>query len=365
MAQNAQNADQLATLAEHERIVRATQIPAFNGDRTKPFNAKNYISFFENAASIAKWDTDEKKLMQFRAVLQGEALAWWKSLELFSEIDTKNWEVVKERFLLNYDKKGTAKTICTNFKDLHQKPRECVNDFFARLASVFEKMREIFPDVYKTVREPAGDNETAYGRACKDEGRADTMKFFMEQLLLAGMHEKLRVKVQESGVTGLLLVLDKAAELERLEEDNKPSSQIPKIAAVSDSNDGATDPIGPLQDLQEDEIEAVNAIRANKGRAPFLQGHSGSGQKKQIQCRYCKKWGHFQKDCRSRLRNNAPMVGEDGKPYQPRQPFAGQKKTNNFAVKAIQEDEEDEPAVVGYVNSVRTISPNSQDSLNW
>ncbi len=58
------------------------------------------------------------------------------------------------------------------------------------------------------------------------------------------------------------------------------------------------------------------------------------------------------------------MVGEDGKPYQPRQPFAGQKKTNNFAVKAIQE-EEDEPDIVGYVNSVRMTSPNSQDSLNW
>ena len=155
------------------------------------------------------------------------------------------------------------------------------------------------------------------------------------------------------------------AKFERLEEDNKPSSTFTQkiVASVEEKQDGPSEPIGPSEDLYEDELEAINAIRQAKGRAPWSGTKPGTSQKK-VQCRYCKKWGHFQKDCKSRLRDNAPMVGEDGKPYQPRQPFGGQRKPTNFAVKAIVDD--NEPDIVGYVSSIRTpVEPSQQPPLNW
>jgi hypothetical protein len=94
----------------------------------------------------------------------------------------------------------------------------------------------------------------------------------MEQLLLAGMHEKLLTKIQEIVTTVLLAVLDKAAELEKLEHDNK--NNVNFIAAVSaipefyEPELGAT-ATGPVEELAEDEITAIKAIRKNHGRPPF------------------------------------------------------------------------------------------------
>jgi hypothetical protein len=66
------------------------------------------------------------------------------------------------------------------------------------------------------------------------------------------------------------------------------------------------------------------------------------------------------------------MVGEDGKPYQPRgQPSTNSNpKPSNYAVRAIQknpeEDNDDEPDVVGYVNHIKSYNaPPSISSLNW
>ena len=52
--------------------------------------------------------------------MRDEALAWWNGLQDFEDVrDLKSWAIIKEEFLAAYDKKGTAKTIRSNFKDLY------------------------------------------------------------------------------------------------------------------------------------------------------------------------------------------------------------------------------------------------------
>jgi hypothetical protein len=375
MALNAQqqaHAAQLAALGEHDRIVRATQVPIFRGDLTKDHKAEDWLAFFENAADIAKWnDSDEKIIAQFRALMRDSALQWYNSLSVLPGVDVKVWANVKARFLLHYATKATPKSFCTNFKDLVQKPQERVYDFYARLAAVFIKMKTLVPDSFNTVRIAHDDDIAEAVLASKKEGLADAINFFMEQLLLAGLHERFRTKIQELGTVGLLAVLDKAAELEKLELDNKNTvHSVAAISAISEPFDQELETAtGPVEDLAEDEIAAINAIRKNQGRPPFRGKPSGSsGNKSNIQCRYCKKFNHFQRDCKSRQRDGAPMVGADGKPYQPRNPAGGPPKPKPpaFAVKALGNSEEDnEPDVVGYVGSVYAAAPAQPARLNW
>jgi hypothetical protein len=140
---NNANAAQLATLAEHERIVRSTRVPPFHGDATKDLKALDWILWFENAATIGKWDSDERRIAEFLALLRDNARRWYTHMVRLPGLDTKKWSVVKERFLKNYDVKGTAKTICYNFQNLTQKPRERIPDFYTRVSDVFTKMEAL------------------------------------------------------------------------------------------------------------------------------------------------------------------------------------------------------------------------------
>jgi hypothetical protein len=368
--QQAAHQAQLAALGEHDRIVRATQVPVFRGDSSKDQRAEDWLAFFENAASIGKWnENDERLIAQFQALMRDSALQWYQSLPMIPDVNVKVWKDIKERFLLHYATKATAKTFCTNFKDLVQKPREKVYDFFARISAVFIKMKTLTPDSFNTVREEVDDDFAAAALRCKKEGLADANNFFMEQLLLAGLHERLRIRIQEIGTTGLRAVLDKAAELEKLELENKTALHaVAAVSATPEIHEPEAGASGPSEDLAEDEIAAINAIRKNQGRPPFRGKPSGSsGNKSNVQCRYCKKFNHFQRDCKSRQRDGAPMVGADGKPYQPRNQNGGPQRTSGFpAVKAVAQNVDDnEPDVVGYVGSVHMTAPAQPAHLNW
>ena len=358
---NAGNADQLATLAEHDRIVRSTRVPAFTGNASKDMKALDWMGWFENAIKIGRWNTDERKIAEFNALLRDDARRWYTHMTKLPGLDIERWSTIRNRFLENYDQKNTAKTICYNFQNLIQKPRERVTDFYTRVSEVFTKLEPLYPESFDTVKLEEAEEETMeLAKLAKKEGLKDMSEFFLTQLFLAGMHEKLRTKIQESGLTGLLAIHDKANELEKLEVDHKDN--VPKICAIREEAPQAN-PTSPSEDLDEDEIAAINAVRKIKGKGAYSGAQGGA--KKKLQCRYCRKFGHMQKVCHSRIRDNAPMVGEDGKPYQPRgQPGGGPKP--HFAVKGIQNDDDDEePDVVGYVNNIRHQGPAPLRSLNW
>ena len=357
---------QLAALAEHDRIVRSTQCPVFRGDRTKDLKAREWMDGFEVAAKIGKWTTDDRKINEFFTLLKDQARSWYFNLDTLPGLDLTKWSVVKERFLKQYDTKGTAKTICHNFKDLQQRPRENVKDFYVRVAEVFKKIGAIFPDRFKTVRVAHDEDMNDVVLEVKNEGVMDMIQFIMEQMFLAGMHEKLRIKLQESGASGLLEVLDKADELERFEHENRPGTSLhmAPVAVEDEPND-----VSPSEDLEEDDIAAINAYRQSAGKAPFRKP-SNTSSSKTVQCRYCKKHGHFQRDCKRRKNDKAPMVDAQGKAYQPRQPTGDAKKPPNFAVRAVDrsekpDDDDDEPDIVGYVNRVQETPAYQPAILNW
>ena len=102
------HAAQLASLAEHDLVTLATQLPIFIGYNI--VTARDWLVLFENAARIAAWNND-RKCAEFQALLRDGAAKWWRAQTKTLGLDEKNWKDIEATFLVSYDVKGTAKTM--------------------------------------------------------------------------------------------------------------------------------------------------------------------------------------------------------------------------------------------------------------
>lgn len=322
--QDVQNA-----LLRHDLVRRSTDLPTYWGNPAKDMiSARHLIKRFENAADIAKWDTPAKKCTEFYMILRDDAITWWETLEDFG-IDDKDWDTVKAQFLKKFEPKSTAKTSCANLAELSQRQGETVNQFFFRLFRIYKRMCDSKPDNMNTVRftpanaaAPTADEL----KKIKEEGVNDMEMFLKHQLFLAGMREPMRTELMKAGKPTLAESVDHAVELENIYK--KDGKTIFAISEEKDADDVTAD-VEPT-DLDDEELEMINAIRKRFGKKPFARrdngrhnntrrNYNGNGGNNSnnggIKCRYCQKIGHMQKVCKSRMRDGAPMVDASGKPF--------------------------------------------------
>ena len=322
--QDVQNA-----LLSHDRVRRSTDLPTYFGNPAKDLiSARHLITRFENAATIAKWDTDEKKCTEFYMILRDDAITWWETMEDYA-IDTKNWDAVKAQFIKKFEPKATAKTSCANLVELSQRQGETTNQFYFRLFRIYKRMCESKPENMATVRlvpANAAAITAAELQKGKEEGIADMEMFLKHQLFLAGLREPMRTELMKAGKATLAEAVDHAVELENIyKKDNRT------ISAIAEEVEDVVNVDNDQAELDDDELEMINAIRRRFGKKPFQRrnnssnnhnngrrnnhNNSGSRNNGSIKCRYCQKMGHMQKECRSRQRDGAPMVDASGKPF--------------------------------------------------
>jgi len=344
-----QQAAMAAALNDHDRLRRSTEMPLFFGRKDRDsISARLLIDRITTAAQIANWN-EARQLQEFYMILRDRALLWWNSLD-DTDVDKANWNAVKADFLASYEAKYTAKTTCTNFHELVQRSGEGCHDYYLRVHEAFTKMCESKPAAIAAVRAAAG----AAADAVKAEGIRDIERFFKHQLFLAGLKDDLRVKVMEAGKDTLHESMRLATELEIIHQEKMKRGQVNSVTVVSAAaaaDEGSTQ-IENFDDLEEDEIAAVNAIRMRNGRAPFKNFRSKfNGARPKVVCRHCKKPGHMQKDCFARKKANAPMVDANGKPYE--------KKVNAVDARGDTTSSDDRTHNVGAIVSA------SLNSLNW
>ena len=312
-----------AALANHDRVKRSTEIPLFFGKADKDTMKPQFlIDRIEHAGQIATWN-NARKAEEFYMILRDRALIWYDSLEMIPGVDRGDWDTLKTQFLAAYAPRNTAKTNCSNFADMIQKNNENVQDYYLRIMEIFRNMCQAKPAALLAVR--AAD---AVPRATvKLEGIQDMEKIFLHQLFLAGLKEEIRGKVMEGNREQLHECVNLAREIEVIQSDRKTQKGV-TVASVEKFDEPAVRHEQP-EGLEDDEIEAINAIRFKKGKRPFMKKNNGNfgnyqgngnsdWNKKGLICFYCKKPNHVQKFCKTRIRNKAPMVNSKGEPYTPR-----------------------------------------------
>jgi hypothetical protein len=273
----------------------------------------------EHAANIAQWN-DARKCNELFMILRKEAQQWWDSLRHVNGLDPNNdWVQVKERFLRTYAPRYTPRTNCINLMKLAQAPHEKVQTFFLRLDETFKRMFETRPAELLNVREPAlaANQDDARDARIKLEGLRDQDKFFLSQMFLAGLRDDIRAKVMEEAPADLIDIVDLAIEKETIylnEKNEKNKTPSPALFAIDEKEENKEGE--EKNELTKEEIEMINAIRKKKN---FKRNGNGNPASPIPTCRYCKRTGHWQKLCRTRLRDKAPCVDEHGKPY-PNQP---------------------------------------------
>jgi len=333
-----------AALLAHDRVRRSTDLPLFYGRKDKDtITARLLVDRIATAAGIANWD-GPRRCQEFYMILRDRAVLWWNSLA-DTDVDRNNWDQLKANFLACYEPKFTAKTTCTNFSELVQRSGEANLDYYLRVCDAFAKMCDARPEALLAVRAAAD----AAAADVKLEGIKDAEKFFKHQLYLAGLRDDLRVRVMEAGKDTLQESMTLANELEVIHQD-KRRGQVHAI--IQEEDEGAT---VNEDDFNEEEIAAINAIRQRYGKPAFRpgfkrnQGNVNSNNKKTVVCRWCKKTGHMQKECRSRIKANGKMVDANGKPYE---------KKINAVNDEVQVEIKDSPQV----GSIYSASINA---LNW
>lgn len=317
-------------LANHDRVRKSTDLPLYYGRKEKDsVTARLLIDRFQTASRIANWDANQvRKIEEFYLILRDRALIWWKSLEDVPDFPVddngryNNWDRIKEEFLAAYAVRYTAKSACTNFQDLVQRSGENVQDFYLRVSEAYQRLRESRPAAMFAVRY---DVLPLVEEDLKKEGIDDMGRFFLHQLFLAGLKEDIRVKTMEAGHDTVQLSLVTARETEAILNDKSKRSLLSAIQQENSdleseefedffSNYLSNRDDSELEPWEENYLDKVNAIRMHQGKKPFRTGGKRFN-KSTVVCRYCNIKGHFQKECKKRLRDGKPQVDAQGKPY--------------------------------------------------
>ena len=157
--------------------------------------------------------------------------------------------------------------------------------------------------------------------------------FYKKQIFIAGLNADVRVKVMEVTPKLAYDALMVAIDTEMLILDKKDNLKMPiKINAVEAEAECEEEEQEEDKDDAESALAVLNAIRIQKGKAPFkkfpgsykslptkaVNGHqpkttNGSGEP--MKCRYCKKSGHMQKECYKPIKENGAMITAQGKQH--------------------------------------------------
>lgn len=315
--QQAQAQHLVDALANQERIRKSTDLPLFYAQKERDTcTAELFIQRFEVAAAIARWigpagdnNRYERVCREFYLLLRGNALQWWKSLDNCLDFDKTNWPIVRERFLESYARQYTPTSACTGLTEMKQKPNESVQDYFVRCNVIYDRIKEIKPAALDNWRGPIPPNlHDDCLRRGKEQGVKEMGLFFLHLLFVVGLREDIRMKTIEAGDDNLEAARITAKAKELLLNDKKKVHQVFGVNENKlDSEEESSEcEVEELDEEEEAMLIQVNAMRRQQGKKPYRMKKRTSF--KDIVCHYCHKKGHFQKICRKRQRDGAPMV---------------------------------------------------------
>ena len=325
------------------------KLPIWSGDITKDgYDVEQWVDRVDRAAGTANWN-DEDTMSYVYNAFRGSALKWLGALKTFN-INTKSWAAVRTELLDAYSRVQTTRTTVVNLTDLKQLNNESITDFGSRVASVIDDIKQLMPAASKTpqgipwapeLRALAGFNDVAAAVKAKQlQDVADQMVWnsfdhLGIQLFVSNLKPIIRDELMKTPPATLNATIKMARSLEKIHAKSDHAH-----AAVSEVQQHSQQPQHPnnAENASLDaEIEALSAqfqalLKRRNGNGNGNRPARGNGQVQRGQrgrgrggrggnatgynvCRYCKKPGHLQKVCNSRIKAGAPEVDAQGKPY--------------------------------------------------
>lgn len=270
-----------------------TKLPEFHGDRSKDkLKASAFIKRVESAAEAGKW-TNRQKISFFRLALVGRAEDWY---DITIDRSKPEWELkfddIATDFVLRFEPSAVGNRNLACLKEINQKQNESVQDFADRLMRIALDWRRAIPLPPVSV-EP---EQKAYTRL----GMRLMAEHILLTLFLLGLKSPLKEAVRVQCPAIFQEALDLALDFEA-----------GKLSLKTD----ATEEQAKIIAMIEEQNQMIAALKAQT--AAMANKTSGGGKKfkveplteaeKKMTCFYCKKPGHPQKKCFTRLRKGDPI----------------------------------------------------------
>ena len=321
--------------------VDLAKLPIWSGELKKDgYTCEQWVERVNRAQTTAGWTPQQTMAYVYNA-LRGSALLWYEALPRYG-VDDKDWNVVRTELLDAYSRVQTTRTAVIGLSNLNQGADEPVNDFGARVAKVINDLDRLMP---AAARQPAGvvwpagftalAGFNALAAATKQDVLNDaankavwnTMNHMGVQLFISNLKPVFRDELMKNPPATLMEAVKAARHLEKIKQDPKSTAAVSVITA-NDAADDFDPQIEALSTSFKSWLQNKRGASRGRGRGRGNNNNnrgSGRGNNNSQRndngsnsyntCRYCKKPGHLQKVCNSRIRAGAPEVDQKGKPY--------------------------------------------------
>jgi hypothetical protein len=328
--------------------VEQNKIPEFFGAKSKDtISAADFIRWLEDLAKMNRW-ADAQTYHHFANSLRNPAREWLSSIVNWNTDENVRlvWSDFKDLFKQEYTVQTNDKLILEGLSNFAMKPNETTNELLTRITRTSWAIRESFDDYDAKIPYPHNDlnGGISNNTFCKFLRQYDAMwiNFFKMNLFKAVLTPELRsVVAQQDQETITIKRMYQVATTAQRELKGKGPALVNEIREEEIPAESEADYFATFNRWgarpKNNQTGGQNQGNYNSRWGGYQSGSgrggsSGSGNNSNRNgkyCYFCKIQGHWQEECRKRMKENKPCPDAQGHYYWPKVYFMEENKAKS------------------------------------